>query len=137
MNYVRLASNDPDRTCPGQNPHQPTYEQLRSGSPLSSCAVLEEVLVGPGVQAANRCARGLADLTRGVDQLAVGLEVPGMAAGAPVVTERYSVKTQTTIWPEPSMAGLQSNSGTGMDSLELSITSAVLARRGLISLCPG
>src|SRR3989475_6738723 len=55
-----------------------TAHQIRTVAPLG-CAVLEEVMVGRRVQAANRCARSLADLTRRVDQLAVVLEAARVA----------------------------------------------------------
>src|SRR5438309_6196508 len=101
-----------------------TAHQIRTVAPLG-CAVLEEVMVGRRVQAANRCARSLADLTRRVDQLAVVLE----AARVAVRTCRGDREVECEApddQSEPSRAGLRSNSGTGIGSPKLSVASAAL-----------
>src|SRR3989454_2105555 len=51
-------------------------------SRFSGDAVLQDVVVGLGVQATDRTARSLAGLARGVDQLAVSLKAACMAVRA-------------------------------------------------------
>src|SRR5439155_21789443 len=85
--------------------------------------------------------RTLADLARSVDQPPVRLEMERVAARAQrrdrEVEREDPDDHQSSASPEPSMAGLQSNSGTGLELPELSIAWEALNRSGLISLCPG
>src|SRR5437879_6969052 len=68
-----------------KNFRRPAFRHASSSGrfSLSGNAVLHEVVVGPGVHAANRSARSLADLARRVDQLPVWLEMARVAARAP------------------------------------------------------
>src|SRR5437773_2881243 len=72
-------------------------------------------MVGRRVQAANRCARSLADLTGRVDQLAVVLEAARVAVRT-CRGDREVEREDPDDQSEPSRTGLQSNSGTGIGS---------------------
>ena len=78
------------------------------------------------VQAVDRGASSLADLARGVDQVAVRLEVARVAARARRRDREVEREDPDDHQREPSMTGLQSNSDTEIEFPELSMTSEAL-----------